>query len=166
VPRPSLGGGFGLVWRRERVAAAGGEFMVESAPGRNLRRGVGAGVSSPRIRVVVVDDHSVVRDGLRGMLSGATDLEVVGEPGDGAQALAVVSLAPDVVLMDLRMPRMGGVQAITRLTATQPSVRVWCSRPMTPTTTSCGRSRRVRQRAAQGCAARRAVPCGSGRVSG
>ena len=82
-------------------------------------------MTSPVIRVVVVDDHPVVRDGLRGMLSGEPDLEVVGEAGDGAQALAVVTAcSPDVVLMDLRMPRMDGVQAIARLAAAHPSVRV------------------------------------------
>ena len=67
------------------------------------------------MRVVVVDDHPVVRDGLRGMLAGDDDLEVVGEAGDGLEALSVVAArSPDVVLMDLRMPRMDGVQAITR----------------------------------------------------
>ena len=77
------------------------------------------------IRIVVVDDHPVVRDGLRGMLDGQPDLQVVGEAGDGAQALAMVAAtSPDVVLMDLRMPRMDGVQAITRLAETHPGIRV------------------------------------------
>ncbi|HYC06802.1 MAG TPA: response regulator transcription factor [Candidatus Binatia bacterium] len=65
------------------------------------------------IRVLIVDDHPVVRDGLRGMLAGDPDLDVVGEAADGAEALAVVpTLRPDVILMDLRMPGMGGVAAI------------------------------------------------------
>lgn len=77
------------------------------------------------IRIVVVDDHPVVRDGLRGMLDGQPDLLVVGEAGDGAKALSVVAAtSPDVVLMDLRMPRMDGVQAITRLATTHPGIRV------------------------------------------
>ncbi|GAA3862134.1 response regulator transcription factor [Saccharothrix violaceirubra] len=68
------------------------------------------------IRVVVVDDHPVVRDGLRGMLSAADDIEVVGEAADGAEAVAVVAaVRPDVVLMDLRMPGVDGVTAIGRL---------------------------------------------------
>ncbi|MFT7834963.1 response regulator transcription factor [Saccharothrix sp. BKS2] len=68
------------------------------------------------IRVVVVDDHPVVRDGLRGMLATAGDVEVVGEAADGAEAVAVVrAVAPDVVLMDLRMPGVDGVTAIERL---------------------------------------------------
>jgi DNA-binding NarL/FixJ family response regulator len=68
------------------------------------------------IRLVIVDDHPVVRDGLRGMFSGDRDFEVVGEAADGAEAVTVVeALRPDVVLMDLRMPRMDGVAAITLL---------------------------------------------------
>ncbi|GAY09373.1 response regulator transcription factor [Pseudonocardia sp. N23] len=74
---------------------------------------------SPPIRVLIVDDHPVVRDGLRGVLSGEPDLHVVGEAGDGAEALARVAAAGaepvDVVLMDLRMPTMGGVEAIKAL---------------------------------------------------
>jgi len=77
------------------------------------------------VRVVVADDHPVVRDGLRGMLAGQPDLEVVGEAGDGAQALAEVARhLPDVVLMDLRMPGMDGVAATARLRQRYPQVRV------------------------------------------
>ena len=68
------------------------------------------------IRVLLVDDHPVVRDGLRGMLADADDIEVVGEAGDGAEAVEVAAVAePDVVLLDLRMPRVDGVTAIGRL---------------------------------------------------
>ncbi|MDI5961811.1 response regulator transcription factor [Streptomyces sp. SL13] len=67
----------------------------------------------PVIRLIVVDDHPVVRDGLRGMFAGAADFEVVGEAGDGAEAVELAArLLPDVVLTDLRMPRMDGVAAI------------------------------------------------------
>jgi DNA-binding NarL/FixJ family response regulator len=78
-----------------------------------------------RLRIVVVDDHPVVRDGLRGMLHGQADLTVVGEAGDGLEAVAVVARErPDVVLMDLRMPRMDGVAATAKIHAAQPETRV------------------------------------------
>ncbi|MGW7686071.1 response regulator transcription factor [Kribbella sp. NPDC054772] len=77
------------------------------------------------IRVLVVDDHPVVRSGLTGMLSVTDDISVVGEAGDGAEALAVVeSTKPDVVLMDLRMPRMDGVAATGAIVSGYPSTRV------------------------------------------
>jgi DNA-binding NarL/FixJ family response regulator len=81
------------------------------------------------IRVLIVDDHPVVRDGLRGVIEGEPDMEVVGEAGNGAEALARVAGADagggvDVVLMDLRMPQMGGVEAIKQLRRTAPAVRV------------------------------------------
>ncbi|MGY1808868.1 response regulator [Blastococcus sp. SYSU D00669] len=77
------------------------------------------------IRILVVDDHPVVRGGLVGWLDAQPDLAVVGEAGDGLEALArVAETTPDVVLMDLRMPRMDGVTAIERLAAAHPAVRV------------------------------------------
>ena len=77
------------------------------------------------IRVLIVDDHPVVRDGLRGVLDGEPDMQVVGEAGHGAEALARIrAVAVDVVLMDLRMPTMGGVEAIGELRRSAPAVRV------------------------------------------
>lgn len=77
------------------------------------------------IRLVLVDDHEVVRAGLRMLLSGLSDLEVVGEAADGAQALDVVSVTePDVVVMDLSMPGMDGVAATARICAEHPQVGV------------------------------------------
>lgn len=77
------------------------------------------------IRVMLVDDHPVVRVGLRGMLAAADDLEVVGEAGSGQEALVLTAtLRPDVVLMDLRMPGSDGVTATARIGERFPQVRV------------------------------------------
>ena len=77
------------------------------------------------IRILLVDDHPVVREGLRGMLSGEEDLEVVAEAGGAAEAVAAVRAhEPDVVLMDLRMPGGDGVEATSRVLVQRPQVRV------------------------------------------
>jgi DNA-binding NarL/FixJ family response regulator len=71
---------------------------------------------SDAIRLLIVDDHPVVRNGLLGMFAGDPEFDVVGEAADGAEAVAYAqSLDPDVVLMDLRMPGMDGVAAIRKL---------------------------------------------------
>ena len=76
------------------------------------------GPGARRVRLLVVDDHPVVRSGIVGMFSSEADLAVVGEAADGDQAVELVAeLAPDVVLMDLRMPGLDGVEAIRRISA-------------------------------------------------
>ncbi|MET8007683.1 response regulator transcription factor [Nonomuraea glycinis] len=68
------------------------------------------------IRLLIADDHPIVRDGIRGMFAGDPDFEVLGEAADGAQAVELArALNPDVILMDLRMPVMDGVTAIKEL---------------------------------------------------
>jgi NarL family two-component system response regulator LiaR len=77
------------------------------------------------IRVLVVDDHPVVRRGIKSLLAEEDDLEVVGEAINGKDALSQVSeLHPDVILMDLVMPEMGGVEAIQHITAAYPEARI------------------------------------------
>ena len=77
------------------------------------------------IGVIIVDDHPVVRDGLRGMLAADPDFEVLGEAATGVEAVTVaVAVRPDVVLMDLRMPQMDGVSAIAALRARGVQARV------------------------------------------
>jgi len=78
-----------------------------------------------RIRLLIADDHPVVRDGLRGMLNSQPDFEIVGEAPDGEEAVRLAAaLKPDVVLMDLRMPIMDGVAAIGEIKARQPEIQV------------------------------------------
>lgn len=78
-----------------------------------------------RIRLLIVDDHPVVRAGLVGMLAGWPEFVVVGEAVDGVEALQkCIELHPDVVLMDLRMPRMDGVTAIEHIRRQWPEVHV------------------------------------------
>ncbi|MEU5842385.1 response regulator transcription factor [Rhodococcus sp. NPDC047139] len=81
--------------------------------------------SGEPISVLIVDDHPVVRDGLRGMFSATTEFVVVGEASDGHEAVIfTLQLDPDVVLMDLRMPRGGGAAAIADLRDRQARSRV------------------------------------------
>lgn len=80
---------------------------------------------TPPIRVLLVDDQILFRDGLRKLLSVQPELDVVGEAADGVQAIEMTrKLAPEVVLMDLRMKNMNGVEATKILTAEFPSCRV------------------------------------------
>ena len=78
-----------------------------------------------RVRVLLVDDHAVLRDGLRLFLSTQPDIEVVGEAADGAEALMKIeALRPEVVLMDVAMPRLNGIEATLRIRRQWPTCRV------------------------------------------
>ncbi len=79
----------------------------------------------PPIRILLVDDHTIVRKGLRALLGQQPGMVVVGEAGDGEEAVArAEALQPDVILMDLAMPKMDGIEATRQITARLPQTRI------------------------------------------
>ncbi len=77
------------------------------------------------VRVLIADDHRIVRTGIRLFLQDKEDIEVLGEAGDGEEAIALArTLRPDVAILDLNMPHLGGLEAIRRLRAEMPEVHV------------------------------------------
>ena len=81
--------------------------------------------STEPIRVLIVDDHALFRRGLVGVLELEKDIEMVGEAGDGAEAIDIVAQAlPDVVLMDVRMPRRGGIEATRQIKELAPHTKI------------------------------------------
>jgi NarL family two-component system response regulator LiaR len=77
------------------------------------------------IRILIADDHAVVREGLRALIEAKPDMELVGEAEDGVEAVLLArSLKPDVILLDLLMPRMDGIEAIAEIKQENPNARI------------------------------------------
>lgn len=146
---PRRDGGFGLVNARERLAMLGGTMEMQTSPGNGtvvhvhlpVHTGeacVTTGViasdaqrqrldhpSSGVVRVMLVDDHELVREGVRGLLATEADIEVIAESSDGESAVELArQVQPDLVLMDINMPRMNGLDATAAILREQPSISI------------------------------------------
>jgi signal transduction histidine kinase/ActR/RegA family two-component response regulator len=143
---------FGLFSIRERLMFLGESLDIDTAPGRGARVTLRAPAVTPpkpapapipppqaiapapeppapttgqRTRVLLVDDHKIVREGLAGLLREYSDIEVIAEAPDGETAVEYARrLSPDVVIMDVTMPRMGGIEATRHIVAAAPHIRV------------------------------------------
>ncbi len=94
-----------------------------------------------RIRVLIVDDHAIIRDGIRALLQLSDDMEVVGEAADGREAIdSCRRLRPDIVLMDIAMPGLGGLEATLAIRKEMPDVRIIVLSQVPRTASTCGAS--------------------------
>ena len=82
-------------------------------------------IAGEKIRVLIVDDHKILREGLAGLLRTQADIDVIGEADDGETAVCLArDLEPDVVVMDVSMPNVNGIAATHRISVERPSVRI------------------------------------------
>lgn len=149
-PAAGASSGFGLLSMSERARLLGGVLEVTSSLGRGTRVAARLPQNPPRsmrpapipphasrratplqnpdpeaIRVLIADDHAVARHGIRLMLDGYRDLTVVGEAADGQEAIELVDATrPDVILLDLQMPRLGGMEALGRMRVLLPRMGI------------------------------------------
>lgn len=152
---PEAEGGFGLFSIRERLSLLGGKFEMDSAPGHGARftltgptrgvapavieestaaaetrkarsrRAAGKAATAGTIRLLLADDHDVVRQGLAGVISGEADMDVIAQASDGEEAVQLTAeLEPDIVLMDFSMPKLNGVEATRQIRQLRPNVQV------------------------------------------
>lgn len=147
--------GFGLFSIKERISLLGGDMAIDSAPGSGTRVLISVPVpempeaeakplpetymhpgekkisvqkqDDSKIRVLVADDHSIVREGICELLRSIQDIEIIGEASDGKDAVdKALKLQPDIVIMDVNMPRLNGIEATRRILANIPDIRVIC----------------------------------------
>ncbi|KKL13276.1 hypothetical protein LCGC14_2527390, partial [marine sediment metagenome] len=82
-------------------------------------------MDNSKIKVLIADDHKIVRDGLKTLLESQSDLEIVGETMDGRSTVkAVESLSPDIVIMDIAMPQLNGIEATRQIVSEHPGTKV------------------------------------------
>lgn len=140
--------GFGLFSIRERANLFGGSLEVESSPengssltlvvpleiaeveeaepvSKDIAKGYSKKHPGEKICVLLVDDHSVVRQGLASVLSFHQDIEIVGEASNGEEAIRLTQkIVPDVILMDINMPKMNGIEATRKIHSEFPDIRI------------------------------------------
>ena len=118
-------GGLGIAGMRERALLIGGELTIESRPGRGTTVRLTVPGESQPMRVLIADDHGIVRSGIRLLLERQPDIEVVAEAADGAEARELaVRERPDLAILDVKMPKLTGLQATREIKRQAPEVSV------------------------------------------